>query len=105
MVTVSPQYGQLTSASMSRLLSSSVSVIARLDPALDQIPAVTVQILEDHDLAVRFLAGRLDESDATAGQPLVVTPEVVGFKEQEHAAAGLIADSGHLLRCGGTGEK
>src|SRR5688572_13902115 len=106
MITVSPQCGQLTSASLSQVPpSSSVSVIARPDPALDQIPAVAVEVLEDHDGAVRLPSGCLDESDPTSGQPLVVPLEVVRLEEQEDTAAGLIADPGHLLRRSGTGEE
>jgi hypothetical protein len=65
---------------------------ARCGGRLDQVPPVPVEILEDRDGAIILAAGRLDEPNATLGVGEVVTREVVRLKEQEHAAAALVAD-------------
>jgi hypothetical protein len=64
---------------------------------LEEIPLVAVEVFEDGDGAVGFLAGGLEETDAAGLVGLVIAPEVVGVEEEENAAAGLIADGEGLL--------
>jgi len=72
---------------------------------LEEIPLVAVEVFEDGDDAVGFLAGRFEETDAAGLVGLVIAPEVVGVEEEEHAATGLIADGEGLLGSGGFGEE
>ena len=71
----------------------------------EEIPLVAVEVFEDGDGAVGFLAGRFEESDAAGLVGLVIAPEVVGVEEEEHTATGLIADGEGLLGIVGFGEK
>ena len=72
---------------------------------LKEVPFVAVEILEDGDRAVRFMAWRLEEFDVVGEHSRVVAPEVVGMEEEEDAAAALMADRTSLLGCGGFGEQ
>ena len=72
---------------------------------LDEVDAVAVEVAEDGDGAVGFVAGRAFEDDALRGHAGVVAVEVVGGDEEEDAAAGLVADGGDLLGGGGLGEE
>ena len=65
---------------------------------MEEIPLVAVEVFEDGDDAVGFLAGRFEETDAAGLVGLVIAPEVVGVEEEKNAAAGLVADSEGLLR-------
>jgi hypothetical protein len=64
---------------------------------LEEIPLVAVEVFEDGDGAVGFLAWGLEETDAAGLIGVVIAPEVVGVEEEEDAAAGLIADGEGLL--------
>jgi hypothetical protein len=72
---------------------------------LEKVPLVAVKILEDGDGAVGFLARLLEKFDACGLHEAIVTPEVVGVKEKEDAAGGLIADLLDLFGSVGSGEK
>jgi hypothetical protein len=72
---------------------------------LQEIPLVAVEVFENGDGAVGFLARRLEEMHAAGLVSLVITPEVVGVEEEKDPAAGLIADGQGLLRSGGFGEE
>jgi hypothetical protein len=71
---------------------------------LEKVPLVAVEIFEDGDGAVRFLARRLEELDVGGEHEPVIAPEVVGVKEEKYVAGGLIADLFELFRSGGAGE-
>ena len=64
---------------------------------LQEIPLVAVEVFEDGDGAVGFLAGRFEEMDAAGLVGFVVAPKVVGVEEEKNATAGLIADGEGLL--------
>src|SRR5262249_50910698 len=67
---------------------------------LDQVPQVAIQNAKYGNGAIRLL-GRFANKHYIAGLiELVVAPEVVGVEEQEHTAAGLVADAGLLLFVG-----
>ncbi len=65
---------------------------------LEEIPLVAVEVFEDGDGAVGFLAWGLEETDAAGLIGVVIAPEVVGVKEAEDAAAGLVADGEGIAR-------
>ena len=72
---------------------------------MQEIPLVTVEVFEDGDGAVGFLAGRFEEADAAGLVSFVIAPEVVGMEEEEDSTAGLVADGEGLLGCVGFGEE
>src|SRR6188768_2034339 len=74
-------------------------------PQLDKVPLVAVQVEKDRDGAGRSLGGPANEGDAFRGVGVIIAPEVVGVKEQENAAAGLVADAGFLLDRRGSREQ
>jgi hypothetical protein len=59
---------------------------------LEEIPLVSVEILEDGDGAVGFFARNFQELDAIGLHKAVVSPEVVGMEKQEDTTTSLIAD-------------
>jgi hypothetical protein len=65
---------------------------------LEQIPLVTVEVLEDGDGSVGLLPWSFKEADAAGLVGLVIAPEVVGVEEEKNAAAGLVADGVGLVR-------
>jgi hypothetical protein len=67
---------------------------------LDQVPKVSVQILENGDRAVGLFLGFADEFNLSRDEGLVVAPEVVSVQEEEYAAAGLVSDACDLFRSG-----
>src|ERR1700688_2199914 len=78
--------------------------LSALSFQLQQIPFIAVQIFEDRDSAIGFLAGCAAEVHAAGRHPLIVAPEVVGVQEQKDAAASLVADAAGLLGGHGSGE-
>jgi hypothetical protein len=72
---------------------------------LQEVPPVAVEIFEDGNGAVGFLAGTFQEADAAGLIGVVVSPEIVGVEEQKDTAAGLIADGAGLFGSGGFGEE
>lgn len=72
---------------------------------LHQIPQIAVEIREHGDAAIIMLGGRANPCDTGGGEGGVITREIVGGEEQEHAAAGLIADMVRLGRGRGAGEE
>lgn len=72
---------------------------------LKKVPLVAVEILEDGDGAVGLLARRFEEFDIGGEHEAVVTPEIVGVKEEENAAGGLFAHLLELFGSGGLGEE
>src|SRR5581483_5500503 len=76
-----------------------------LSARLDQIDAVAVEVEEDGDAAVLGVARAFGELDAFGAERGVVGVEVVGVQEEEHAAAGLMADRGALAIVGGAREE
>jgi hypothetical protein len=72
---------------------------------LKKVPLVAVQIFKDGDSAVGFLAGGFEEFDAAGLHKAIVTPEIVGVKEQEDTATCLIAYQLELFWRVGPGEK
>jgi hypothetical protein len=72
---------------------------------LEQVPLIAVEIFEDSDGAIRFLARGLEELDVGGEHETIIAPEIIGVKEEEHAASGLLADLFELFWSGGAGEK
>ena len=64
--------------------------------ALDQIPAIAIEVFEYDDGAVGFVARRLDKSYAVGQQGLIVPLEIIGVQKQEDASAGLVSDPAAL---------
>lgn len=67
---------------------------------LQQIPQVSIQILEHRDHPVRLFLRLADESDSLRDHLVIVSPEIVGVEEEEHSPACLIPDKRFLLRRG-----
>ena len=59
---------------------------------LKEIPFVAVEVVEDGDDAVGFVARDFEEFDVVGLHAAVVAVEVVGVEEEEDTAAGLVAD-------------
>jgi hypothetical protein len=59
---------------------------------LKEIPLVAVEIFEDGNGAVGFLTRSFEEVYAGGLHEAIVAPEMIGVKEEEDAAGGLIAD-------------
>lgn len=72
---------------------------------MKEIPLVAVEVLEDGDDAVAFVARDFEEFDVVGLHAAVVAVEVVGVEEEEDTAAGLVADLVRLFRSGGLGEQ
>jgi hypothetical protein len=68
------------------------------DGGFEEIPLIAVEVFEDGDGAVGFLARGFEETDAAGLVSLVIAPEVVGVEEEKDAAAGLIANGEGLFR-------
>lgn len=60
---------------------------------LDQVPEISMEIGENRNRAIGFMTWRFTEFDALFEHRRMVAGKVVGFEEQEHAAAGLVADA------------
>ncbi len=72
---------------------------------LEKVPFVAVEVFEDRDRDVGFLAGRLEEFDVRGLHEAIVVPEIVGVKKKEDATASLIANLLELFRCGRLGQE
>ena len=72
---------------------------------MHQVPEVAVEIAENCDPAVVVIGGRADPCDPGGGEGGVIAREIVGGEEQEHAAAGLVADVLGPMVGGGAGEE
>lgn len=66
---------------------------------LEEIPQVSVQVLEYSDHAIGFLLWWTHEHYAICRIALVVSPEIIGVKKQEHPTACLRTDTGLLIFC------
>ena len=69
---------------------SGMSWLAANGFELDQIPSVSVKILECRDNAIVLVAWFLAEKDALAHIGEIVSGKVVSFKEQEYSTSALI---------------
>ena len=69
---------------------------------LQQIPKVTIEVLEDRDRAVGFVGRWPHKDHAPVLVRMVITPEILRVQEEEDAAAGLIPDASGLLSPDGT---
>src|SRR5215472_9485737 len=70
-----------------------------------EIPAVAVEVFEDHHRAIGLVSWFFDEPDAARAECRVVAREIVGVQEKEDAAAGLVTDAAELLLCRSPGEQ
>jgi hypothetical protein len=59
---------------------------------LEKVPLVAVEVFEYGDGAVGLLARLLEEFDVGGEHEAVISPEIVGVKEEEDTACGLLAD-------------
>jgi hypothetical protein len=66
---------------------SRLAIFSSLCLPLQEVPAVPIEILEDGDGAVGFLARQLAERDAAGAERVIIAPEVVGVQEEQHPAA------------------
>ena len=66
---------------------------------------VPIKIGKNRNLAIGLHRRRADPLDAGGGEGRMISVEIVGGEEQEHAACGLVADKRLLLRRGGAGEE
>jgi hypothetical protein len=64
---------------------------------LEEIPLVAVEVFEDGDGGVGFLARLFEEFYVGSLHEAIVPPEIVGVKKEEYAIAGLLADLLELL--------
>ncbi len=72
---------------------------------MKEIPLVAVEIFKHGDGAVGFLAGSFEEIYTGGLHEAIVSPEMIGVKEEEDAAGGLIADLLQLLRSVGLSQE
>src|SRR5579883_1171812 len=72
---------------------------------LQQIPSIAPAILENRHPSIRLVARRLKKAHALGEKQAIIAPEIVGMKEKEHPAAGLVADPRRLPFVGRLGEK
>lgn len=66
---------------------------------LKQVRAISAYILENGDAAVGFMARRFEKRDARRQHARMIASEIIRFKKQENAPAGLIANARELFRC------
>lgn len=64
---------------------------------LQQVPQISIQILEHSDHPIRLLFRLADELDSLRYHLVVIAPEIVGVEEEKYPAACLIPDKGFLL--------
>src|SRR5580658_305075 len=74
-------------------------------PGLNEIPEIAVEISEHGNLSPGLLGQRPHELDTLRAVAGVVAANVVGVKEQEHAASALIAEARCLFGRGGAREE
>ena len=67
---------------------------------LDEVPTIPIEIFEHGDQAVGLLARWPNESDPGVYHSMVVAPEIIRRKEEEHPPARLVSDKRLLLRLG-----
>jgi hypothetical protein len=67
---------------------------------LKQVPLVAVEVFEDGNGAVWFLARGLEEFDFAGLHEAIVAPEIVGVEKEEDASTCLFANAPHLIRSG-----
>lgn len=67
---------------------------------LQQVPQISIQILEHRDQPIRLLFRRADKFDSLRNHLVVVAPEIIGVEEEKYPPACLIPDEGFLLRLG-----
>ena len=72
---------------------------------MNQIPEITVQVLEYGDNTIACGSWRSDEGDAFGCHRVIVAPKIVGGQKECHAAACLVADELLLIGVGRTGEE
>ena len=72
---------------------------------LEEIPLVAVEVFEDGDRSIGFLAGRLEKLNVGGLHEAVIAPEIVGMEKEEDAITCLVADVLELLGRGGLGEE
>jgi len=72
---------------------------------LKKVPLVAVEVFEDGDGAIGFLAWGLKESDIVGLHQAIVAPEVVGVEKKEDATACLFTDALRLIGRGRLGEE
>ena len=68
---------------------------------MEKVPLVAVEIFEDGDDTVGFVARRFEKPYVVGLHVTIVAPEIVGAEKQENASASLIADGKRLLGCDG----
>ena len=72
---------------------------ARILLKLQQVPFVTVQVFENCDRSVRFLAWFLVELYISRFHFNVVPPEIVGMQKKKDSPSGLVANTTDLFGC------
>ena len=58
----------------------------------DQVPFVSEGIPEHHDLAIGFHAGFFQKLNPGLFEPCIVALKIIGFQNEEDAAARLVAN-------------
>src|SRR5665213_2308645 len=66
-------------------------------PGLDEVPAIAEDVLENHDVAIRFVPDWLDEAHAVCGEPRVIGGIIRGFEEKGDAAASPFSSKPRIL--------
>lgn len=74
-------------------------------PVLDQVPVVSIQVLEHGDSAVGLVPGFSHEGHALGNHGVVVTPEVIGAQKKEDTTTGLVTYSRELYLTDSAGEQ
>ena len=71
-------------------------VVCRL--RLDQVPAVTTEILENRHDPIGLMPWPLNEPHTGGGHARMIAVEIIRFQEQENPPSGLITDARRLGR-------
>lgn len=72
---------------------------------LDQIPSISIEVLEDRHDAIWLVPRLLDKTYTLLRVGEVVSREVIGLQKQEHSTAALIADGIPLPLANGSRQK
>lgn len=66
--------------------------------ALDQVPTVATEILENRDDSVGIMPWLLNEPHAGCDHARMIAIEIIRLQEQEDSPSGLVTNARHLSR-------
>src|SRR5215211_4187850 len=66
--------------------------------ALDQVPTVATEILENRDDAIGLMTWLLNKAHTGCDHARMIAIEIIRLQEQKHPPPGLVTNAGHLCR-------